>query len=60
MCIRDRDYVLGKNLKSQLPSYADFEPLRYILMHMPTFPAVSYTHLERHGEIRKDTGIAIL
>lgn len=33
-----QDYVLGKNLKSQLPSYADFEPLRYILMHMPTFP----------------------
>ena len=50
-----QDYVLGKNLKSQLPSYADFEPLRYILMHMPTFPEwmpffSKYSHIHhRHS-----------
>lgn len=33
-----QNFVLDKDLKNKIPSYAYFEPLRYVLMYMPTFP----------------------
>ena len=33
-----QNFVLGKDIKNQVPSYIDSEPLRYVLMYMPSFP----------------------
>lgn len=33
-----QNFILGKNSENHIPSYADSEPLRYVLMYMPTFP----------------------
>lgn len=33
-----QNYVLGKNIKNSMPTYADYEPIRYLLMCMPGIP----------------------
>lgn len=33
-----QNFVLGKRMKDQIPAYAEFGPIRYILMSMPSFP----------------------